>query len=133
MARGPKPKPAHLHLVEGTNRTDRHGPEDELKTQVEQSQNAFGPLVKPESFLIARNKKADEAWERYIVPAWWLDASKEMLAIAYCKLVQEFWSKGPKFNAAKHGQLRAYGAELGLTDERKRPKNGTEKDDDLFD
>jgi hypothetical protein len=50
MARGPKGKPAVLHLVEGTRHTTRHGSEEELRDKVENSQQAFGKLEKPESF-----------------------------------------------------------------------------------
>jgi hypothetical protein len=134
MARGPKGKPAVLHLVEGTRHTTRHGSEEELRDKVENSQQAFGKLEKPESFTekkgkawIKFNEDAAKAWDRYIVPAWWLDASKEACAIAYCILWADFMRQGSMFPAAKHGQLRSYAAELGLTDERKRPSNAGKK------
>ena len=37
------------------------------------------------------------------------------------------------FPAAKHGQMRAYMSELGLTDERKRMDDEPEDKDEFFD
>jgi hypothetical protein len=133
MQRGRKPKPPQLILVEGTRNVTRHGTEEDLKNRIEQAETAFGPLVKPESFLLKTHIEASKAWDRYIAPAWWLDASREPAAIAYCKLWQEFMKRGSKFPSSKHGQLRAYAAELGLTDERRRPKDDRKDKDDLLD
>lgn len=115
-ARGAKPKAAHLRLVEGTHRKTRHGDEDAVREAVEKSAESFGKLTRPKflkSFGLA-------AWKKYIEPASWLDASREPAAIAFCELWQEFRFAPISFPAAKHGQLRAYMSELGLTDERNR-------------
>jgi hypothetical protein len=125
--RGRKPTPPHLHLVQGTRNTTRHGTEDELRTKIEQGLNTFGTPVKPEIFTQKKYDIASQTWDRYIAPAWWLDASREMLAIGYCMLFQEMIKRGASFPSAKHGQLRSYAAELGLTDERKRPADASKK------
>jgi hypothetical protein len=64
--------------------------------------------------------EALKAWKRWVLPAGWLDGSREPAARAFCELWQEFVGSPVKFPASKHGQLRAYMSELGLTDERNR-------------
>jgi len=76
--------------------------------------------------------EAAKAWKRYIVPAGWLDATREAAAIAFCELWSEFRFNPTGFPASKHGQLRAYMSELGLTDERNRTEDGTQKEKDEF-
>lgn len=128
--RGAKPKPSHLHLVDGTRNVTRHGTEAELRENADGSSSAFGPIVKPKSL----KSEAARAWQRYIAPAWWLDASKEASAIAFCELWSEFRQSPANFQAARHGQMRAYMSELGLTDERNRSAlNGDQKSDEFFD
>jgi hypothetical protein len=74
-----------------------------------------------------------KAWKRYIEPASWLDGSKEAAAIAFCELWQEFRFAPTSFPASKHGQMRAYMSELGLTDERNRVGSDEKpKEDDGF-
>ena len=126
-ARGAKPKAAHLRLVDGTHRKSRHGDEAEAKEAVEKSATSFGKIAKPQGL----KSHAAKAWKKYIEPASWLDASREPAAIAFCELWQEFMFAPTAFPAAKHGQLRAYMSELGLTDERNRviDENGKEKDE----
>jgi hypothetical protein len=126
--RGAKPKPAHLRLVDGTRNVTRHGSESDLRKAVESGQK-FGDLARP-SFL---RGQALSAWKRYIEPAGWLDASKEPAAIAFCELWQEFRRAPSSFTASRHGQLRAYMSELGLTDERNRTSNAGEEKDEFFD
>ena len=72
------------------------------------------------------------AWKKYIEPAGWLDASREPAAIAFCELWQEFRFAPTSFPASKHGQLRAYMSELGLTDERNRSESD-DPTDEFFD
>jgi hypothetical protein len=115
-ARGAKPKAAHLRLVDGTHRKNRHGDTKAAEEAVEQSAASFGKLTKPKDM----KHHAAAAWKKYIEPAGWLDASREPAAIAFCELWQEFKFGPTAFPAAKHGQLRAYMSELGLTDERNR-------------
>lgn len=129
-ARGVKPKSAHLRLVDGTHRTTRHGDEGAAKEGVESASSKFGRPQKPAGM----KGDALKAWKRYIDPAWWLDATREAAAIAFCELWQEFRTNPMGFQASKHGQMRAYMSELGLTDERNRgaepDKNGK---DEFFD
>lgn len=113
---GARPKPGHLRLVTGVHRKTRHGDEAKAKEAVENSASKFGKLEKPSHLKGA----GAIAWKRYIEPAGWLDASREPAAIAFCELWQEFRNSPTNFPAAKHGQLRAYMSELGLTDERNR-------------
>jgi hypothetical protein len=127
--RGAKPKAAHLRLVDSTHRSARHGKAEETKKKVEAVVENFGRLTKPPSWL---KGKALGAWKKWIAPAHWLDGSREPAAIAFCELWGEFES-GPKFfPAAKHGQLRAYMSELGLTDERNRKDGDGGKEKDEF-
>jgi len=125
-ARGAKPKAAHLRLIDGTHRTARHGDESEAREAVERSVERFGVLSRPKHL----KGPALVAWKRYIEPAFWLDASREPIAIAFCELWQEFRFAPVSFTAARHGQMRAYMSELGLTDERNRTiDDGKEKDE----
>lgn len=127
--RGAKPKPAHLRLVDGTRNATRHGSEKQLRKQVEEAVERFGKLSKPPSWM---KGAALAAWKKYIAPADWLDGSREPAAIAFCELWGEF-QDGPKFfPAAKHGQLRAYMSELGLTDERNRKDGDVKQEKDEF-
>ena len=127
--RGAKPKPAHLRLIEGTRNATRHGSEEELKAKVEAAVSSFGKLARPK-FL---KGEALAAWRKYIEPAAWLDASKEPAAIGFCELWAEFRFAPASFPASKHGQMRAYMSELGLTDERNRGNHGEEEKDEFFD
>jgi hypothetical protein len=121
MARTGRPRtPDHLKLITGRWRNDRDG----RPTQSARSR-AFGPLVKPD----LQGHAALEAWD-LIAKAWWLDRSKEMLAIAACMLWQQFREDPPGFTAAMHGQLRGYLGALGLSDERFRSPPPPEFDDD---
>jgi len=128
-ARGAKPKPAHLRVIDGTHRKTRHGEEAKVKDAVAVTVEAFGKLTRPKSL------KGDglAAWKRYIEPASWLDASREPAAIAFCELWQEFRFAPTSFPAAKHGQMRAYMSELGLTDERNRGDVEKDDKDEFFD
>lgn len=126
--RGAKPKPARLRLVDGTHNVTRHGDRAEVEKNVEASEKGFGSLTKP-SYL---KGQAAWAWNRYIKPAGWLDASREASAIAFCELWAEFRFNPTGFAAGKHGQMRAYLAELGLTDERNRGDVGEEEKDEFF-
>lgn len=126
--RGAKPKPAHLRIVDGTHRNTRHGGLDAAKELVGSAVQSFGPLQKPKGL----RGESLAAWRKYIEPAGWLDGSREPAAIAFCELWSEFRANPLGFAAAKHGQMRAYMAELGLTDERNRlADDGGEKDEFL--
>jgi hypothetical protein len=126
--RGVKPKPAHLRLVDGTRNATRHGSEADLREKVDSAKVSFGKLVKPKSL----KGEGASAWKRYIEPSFWLDVSKEAAAIAFCELWQEFRFAPTSFPASKHGQMRAYMSELGLTDERNRLGSYDEQPSDEF-
>ena len=127
--RGAKPKPAHLRIVDGTNNVTRHGPEAKAKKAIDEARTSFGPLEFPK----ALKGEAAKAWKRYIAPAGWLDGSKEPAAIAFCELWAQFMESPAHFVAAKHGQLRAYMSELGLTDERNRSATDDGEQDEFDD
>lgn len=115
-ARGAKPKSAHLRLVDGTHRATRHGDAAKTRKATKDVLTHFGKLACPR-FL---KGEALAAWKKWITPAFWLDGSKEAAAIAFCELWAEFRFGPTSFPASKHGQMRAYMSELGLTDERNR-------------
>ncbi len=127
--RGAKPKPVRLRLVDGTHRPTRHGSTEAAIQSAEAAETSFGPLEKPRSL----KGEAAAAWKRYIAPAGWLDGSREPAAIAFCELWSEFRFNPAGFPASKHGQMRAYMAELGLTDERNRGDDDSDDRDDLLD
>lgn len=129
MTRGRKPKPPHLRLVDGSHREDRHGDAAEVEQAASAARAAFGPMQRPK-YLTGTAK---EAWQRWIAPATWLDASREPAAIAFCELWKEMRSAPAQFPAAKHTQLRGFMADLGLTDERRRPAKPATDRDELFD
>lgn len=128
-ARGAKPKPTHLRLVDGTHRSTRHGDREKAREKVDGSSQSFGRLEQPKGL----SGNGLKAWKRYIAPATWLDGSREAAALAFCALWQEFMEAPRMFPAAKHGQMRAYMSELGLTDERKRLNEQDEEKDEFFD
>lgn len=128
MTKGRRPKPSHLRLVEGTHRDDRHGSRSSVKAGIQRDLRSFGVLVRP-TFL---RKHGREAWDRYIAPATWLDGSREPAAIMFCELWQEMRSAPSRFPASRHSQLRGLMADLGLTDERKRPAPILEETDEFF-
>jgi hypothetical protein len=117
-------------LVDGTLNVTRHGTEEAIRAaNKDATTKAFRALRRPKHF----KGHALAAWELYIKPAPWLDASREPAAIAFCELWQEFSLDPTSFQAAKHTQLRAYASELGLTDERKRGTNMSKEKDEHFD
>lgn len=126
--KGAKPKAAHLRIVDGTHRNTRHGDISAARESVEKAVATFGKLTRPKHL----KSHALDAWKKYIEPAGWLDASREPSAIAFCELWQEFRFAPVSFPASKHGQLRAYMSELGLTDERNRILDESKKDKDEF-
>lgn len=130
-ARGPKKKPDHLRLVDGTVNTTRHGQEGVLRDRIDKAQK-IGKPVMPKEF----KGQAAWAWKRYIEPMWWITRPLEAAAIQFCELWQEFRADPKAFAAGRHAQMRALQAELGLTDERRRtgePPENSKAKDDLFD
>ena len=127
--RGRKPKPPTLRLVDGSFRSDRHGTKAQAVASVAAAVAAFGKLDKPKGLRGA----AARAWDDFIAPATWLDGSCAPAAFAFCALWAEFRQSPANFQSARHAQLRAYMAELGLTDPRnRRPPDTRDDDDDGF-
>jgi hypothetical protein len=122
---GAKPKPAHLRVVDGTHRADRHGDMSAKSARIVAESQKFGSLIKPKSL----KGEAAAAWKRYIDPAVWLDISREPSAIAFCELWAQFRDAPRSFTAANHAQLRYYLADLGLSDERNRGKADANSDE----
>jgi hypothetical protein len=121
--------PAVLRIVNGTHRRDKHGDIDQAKADIKSSEESFGPLIKPKTLT----PDVAACWKRMIAPARWLDGSKEAAAQAFCELYAEFLRGPQNFAAAKHGQMRAYMAELGLTDHRNRGVVEKKQKDEFFD
>ncbi|WP_158014072.1 hypothetical protein [Sphingomonas sanxanigenens] len=117
-----------MRIVDGTNNVTRHGTEADARKAVDAAVTSFGKLTRPSKM----KGEALAAWKRYIEPAAWLDGSREPAAIAFCELWAEFRLNTTGFPASKHGQMRAYMSELGLTDERNRGDTGTEEPDEFF-
>lgn len=127
---GRRPKPAHLRIVDGTHRADRHGDQVSVQEAVAQSQAAFGSLAKPK----ALKGNAGKAWDQYIAPAFWLDGSQEPAALIFCELWAE-WKKSPTlFPSTKHTHLRRYMHDLGLMYvDRGKPSDAAAPKDEFFD
>jgi hypothetical protein len=127
--RGAKPKPAKLRLVDGTTNITRHGREALAKIKATGIDESFGKPTMP----VGMKGEQAKCWKRYIAPAFWLDGAREAAAIAFCELWAEFRFSPTGFAASKHGQLRAYMSELGLTDERNRMASDKQAKDEFFD
>lgn len=121
--RGRKPKDPNLRAIDGSHRTTRHGDLEEVKEHMAQ----IPPLEMPD-FL---EGEARQAWKDHIEPAFWLDHSKLVPAVAFCALYAEFLDNPRAFSTSKHSVLRGYMLDLGLTDPRNRDlakKGGNPKD-----
>jgi hypothetical protein len=126
---GAKRKDAALHIIEGTRNATKHGTAEDLQQTVAETK-LYGKLVKPRWL----KGEASRIWDQMIIPAWWLDGSRYVLATAFCLLWQEFRKEQEDFTVGKHAQLRYYMQELGITDARNRNvKHGEEKADEFFD
>lgn len=118
--RGRKPKPTHLHLIEGTHRSDRHhDPETEPLPE--------GAIEKPEKLRRAPNSTAARLWDKFIARAFWLSWADGPKAYVWCALQAEFEKAPGKMQSSRIAQLRALGSELGL-DPASRARLGADKD-----
>lgn len=124
MARGRKPLPPHLRLIEGTHRDDRHGTVSATGETTESRRP-----VRPGRM----SRGANAAWRQFIEPAYWLDWSRTVSAAAFCELWAEFRSAPARFPSAKHSQMRGYLGDLGLTDARRRIVQKAAPKDEFFD
>ncbi len=109
--RGRRPKSTHLHLVDGSHQVAAAAPVETRKAPA------------------CLKGRARKAWDEWIAPVAWLDASRVPAAIAFCVLWREFLEDPGSFDAARHAQMRQYMQDAGLTDTRNRAKS---KQGDLF-
>lgn len=100
-ARGPKPKATVLKLVTNTRRASRANLTEPF------------PTGRPSPPIAMKGRPA-ALWRRYIDPAWWLTATDAPKAWLWCGLQAEAEADLARMNAARIGQLRALGSELGL-------------------
>jgi hypothetical protein len=103
--RGRKPKPLHLHLVDGTRRTTRHGTERAVREAVAKAsaRAPFPKLTRPPHL----SGDALTAWRRCIAPLG-LDVSREPCALAFVELWAQFRADPKAFRPNKHAAMRAY-------------------------
>lgn len=125
-ARGPKAKPTHLHVIEGTINATRHA--DRADEPV-----STGHPSRPKKL----NKRQTELWDEFIDTAFWLGVHDGPKAHMWCCLQAEFERAPAKMIAGRIAQLRALGSELGLDPASRTrlggPQRGTKEDKDAED
>ncbi len=99
--RGARPKPTALRLVSG-NAGKRPIPANDPRPG--------GAPAKPKDLT----GRASELWDLRIAPAFWLAEADTDKAAMWCLLQAEFYKSKGKMIAARIGQLRALGSELGF-------------------
>jgi len=104
--RGPKAKPPHLHVLQGTYRPDRHGEKPDLD-DLPVKKNGIEPVKK-------LNKSQQAIWDKLISPATWLTEFDVISAHMFVALTVEFQKSSANFIASRYAQLRALQSELGL-------------------
>ncbi len=100
--RGRRPKPTHLRLV-GGNAGKRP------LTKAEPTPE-YGPPEKPPGI----DGEAAALWDLRIARAHWLTWADTDKAAMWCLLQAEFYASEGQMVAARIGQLRALGSELGF-------------------
>ncbi|MEQ9642515.1 MAG: hypothetical protein RIM84_20980 [Alphaproteobacteria bacterium] len=101
--RGQKPKATALHLVEGTLNVTRHRARTSEPT-------AAGAPIRP-TWLGTR---AAKFWDEQAAIAWWLTGADSLKLAAWCALSAELSRGVGRMTAARLGQWRALGSELGF-------------------
>jgi phage terminase small subunit len=115
---GRKPKPPDLKLVTGN---PGHRPIPGVDQQAPpEIQVRDEPLDPPKKLT----KMQQVLWDRFINKAWWLTDHDVPKAYAWVCLESEFEKAPVKMVAARFGQLRILGSELGL-DPMARARMGT--------
>src|SRR5690242_3574636 len=99
-SRGPKPRPTHLHIVDGTFRGDRH-PENEP--------NPGGEPVKPK-WLKGRGAAL---WDEVLGFVFWLTIADSYKLAAWCDRQADFEKNRKTWTAADRREHRSLGSELG--------------------
>ena len=120
--RGRKPKPVVLHIAEKTFRRDRHG--DPTDAALDHQ----APIDPPKRLP---RKRLRELWDRYIRTAFWLTDRDGPSAYMWVVLQEEF-EKNPDVASSRIAQLRALGAELGLSYRNNVQKPEAESDNARF-
>lgn len=128
--RGAKPTPPALRLIEGRMKPDKVSKSSVARARAPdaRARATFGPVQCPKYFGPTERK----AWEAYIAPSLWLDRSREPIAIMFCQLWAQYQVDPTSFHIAKHREMRACMAELGLTDERNRVGNPEDANEEGF-
>lgn len=105
MHAGRKPKPTHLHAVEGTYNSTRH------KDRAEEPQPTGTPII-PKSV----RGKALTIWNETVKAAPWLTEANSRLLAVWCKLAVELDTGNLKnVVASRITAFRTLGSELGLS------------------
>ena len=111
MLSGRKPKPTALKLVTGNPGRRPLNAADPL------------PTGRPRPPIPMDGRPA-ALWRRYIAKAWWLADADSPKAWLFCHLQAEAEADPAAMTAARIGQLRALGSELGF-DPASRARLGT--------
>ena len=99
--RGARPKPTVLRLIQGNAGKRRIGASDP---------SPQGAPVKPKALA----GPAAKLWDERIAKAFWLTWADTDKAAMWCLLQAEFYASEGAMIAARIGQLRALGSELGF-------------------
>lgn len=102
--RGQRPKPAKLHVVEGTFRPARHAAQAEAEPQ------PTGPLQKP-AYL---KGKAGKIWDRRAPELTWLTSVDSDALAGWCILQETLETARHEMTAALWSQWRMLQSELGM-------------------
>lgn len=100
--RGARPKPTHLRLVTGNA--------GKRPVKAEAAPTADDPPEKPPGM----DGEASAIWDLQIKRAHWLTWADSHKAAMWCLLQAEFYASEGQMVAARIGQLRALGSELGF-------------------
>jgi hypothetical protein len=99
--RGTKPKPTVVKLVAG----------NPGKRPLQAGEPLPDGAPSPP---IAMQGRPRALWRRYIVKAWWLTSADAPKAWLWCEMQAEAEENPRAMTAARIGQLRALGSELGM-------------------
>jgi len=100
MARGRRPKPPVVRVMDGTHRAFPG-----------KSGRAPGRLTKPKGLP----KDAARVWDETAPQLRWLGRLDSHTLAIWCSLYAEFLEDPRRMTASRLSQMRAYGAELGIT------------------
>jgi phage terminase small subunit len=102
---GRKPKPTHMHLVDGTLNATRHANrKDEPKPE--------GKPVKPK--FLKKGTKAAKLWDEYVKIGYWLTEADSHALALYCGLGAEMERDLKNMTSSRISQFRSIGSSLGF-------------------